>query len=322
MKDFKNIIKWGKETLSNESKALEHLESLLDDKFARAVEALFNCKGKVVVSGMGKSGHIGNKIAATFSSTGTPAVFINPAEGGHGDLGIVVGNDVIIAISKSGETREISVMLPFIKRLGVFIISITNNLDNTLARAADISLGIDIGEEACPNNLAPTTSTTATLALGDALAVALMKMRDFKPENFAMFHPAGSLGKQLLRVEDLMETDDLPLVKSEIKIRDVLQEILSHRNRGVAIVVDDKGKLEGILVDGDLKRLLLKYDNLLEMTMGSVMTKNPKTISKLSFVGEALKLMEGKITSLIIVDSDNRPEGLIHIHDILEAKVI
>jgi len=322
MNDSEQIINWGRVVLKNEASALEHLHDILDQSFVDAVEMIFHCEGKLVISGMGKSGHIGKKIAATLSSTGTPTVFFNPAEGGHGDLGVVVEKDIVILISKSGETGEISLLLPFIKRIGARIVSITNSHESSLAKAADVSLRIDIGDEACPIKLAPTTSTTATLALGDALAVALMKKRNFQPENFALFHPSGSLGRQLLKVEDVMETTDLALVKRKTIIREVLHTILDRRNRGVAIVVEDDGTLAGIIVDGDLKRLLLQHEHLLDVAVEDVMTTGPKTISRTAFVGEALKMMEGRITSLLIVNEKNRPEGLIHIHDILEARAI
>ncbi len=316
-----DVLSWGKDVIKLEGDALYHLADILDEEFEKAVDILSKCERKVVISGMGKSGHIARKIAATMTSTGTPAVFFNPAEGAHGDVGIVETGDVLIAISKSGETEELLKLIPFIKRLKVPIISITNKKNCSLAEVSDVNLVLDVEREACPMNLAPTTSTTVTLALGDALAVALMREKGFSEKDFALLHPGGLLGKQLLKVKDLMQTQNLPLINKKANMKDVISTIISHK-RGVAIITDDDGKLTGIIVDGDLKRILMKYENIMDLKAEDVMTKNPKTIDENALIAEALNIMEGKITSLIIVDDEGKPKGLLHIHDILTSKAI
>ncbi len=316
------IIDAGKNVIENEANALLNLKNSLDESFQKAVECIFNSTGKVIVSGMGKSGNIGRKIAATLTSTGTTAFFLNPAEAVHGDIGIISGDDVFVALSKSGNTGEINSLIPFIKRIGLPLISITNKPKNQLSNNSDINLYINVDNEACPMNLAPTTSTTSMLALGDALAIALMELRGFSHKDFKEYHPGGSIGKQLLYVEKIMEKDNLPIVNENINVKQALEVIISKKNRGIVIAVDGKGKLSGVLVDGDLKRLALKYSTgFLDKPLKNVMSKSPKTISADRFVGEALKIMENKYTSLVVV-KDNKPIGLLHIHDILEAKVI
>lgn len=318
----KELIAIGKEVLSMEADAIKHCAEILSEDFATAVDVIAQCKGKIIVTGIGKSGHIANKLAATLSSTGTPAMFLNPAESIHGDLGVIMKDDCAIAISKSGETREILSILPYIKRLGLPSIAITNDRQCTLSRSCDIALITDVGREACPMNLAPTTSTTTTLALGDALAVALMKRKGFTENDFAVLHPGGNLGRILTRVEEIMDSSHLPVVHGNDLLREILNTFVEHKNRGVAIITDDLGKVIGILVDGDLKRILLKDPAPLDKPVSQFMTKNPKVIGPHHFIGEALNIMENKITSLVVVDDSNKPIGLLHIHDILNAKII
>jgi len=270
---------------------------------------------------MGKSGIIGKKIAATLTSTGTPAFFLDPAEGSHGDLGLVMQEDIIIVLSKSGETDEIVKIVPYIKRFNAKLITITSSPRSILARNSDIILDLGVVEEACPLNLAPTSSTTAQLVLGDAIAVALLKMRNFTKEDYAQFHPGGMLSKKLLKVSDIMHTGkELPLVNENDSMKKVISRILEI-NYGVAIIVNNKKKLTGIIVDGDLKRILMKTNEFMDKPAKEFMIKNPRTINKDALVAKALKIMEGKITSLIITNSKNEPIGLLHIHDILKSGI-
>ncbi|OGL45752.1 MAG: D-arabinose 5-phosphate isomerase, partial [Candidatus Schekmanbacteria bacterium RBG_16_38_11] len=292
--------------------------------FIKAVDILFYCRGRVVVTGIGKSGWIGNKIAATFASTGTPAFFLHPAEGGHGDIGMVMKNDVMLAISNSGETREINDLLPPIKRLGIKLISMTGNLKSLLAKESDVTLDVRVDKEACPLGLAPTASTTAALAMGDALAISLLKKRGFKKEDYAFFHPGGQLGKKLLlKVDHLMHRgEELPLIHSNDSMKEALLEITSKK-LGVTTVVNGKGKLCGIITDGDLRRALEKHQDLLLKKAGEIMTTNPKIIKASSLAVEALQVMEKySITSLVILDKKNMPEGVIHLHDILKTGIV
>jgi len=316
------ILSIAKDVLDNEASAILKVKDILNESFCKAVDILFNCKGKIVVTGMGKSGNIGKKISATLTSTGTTAVFLNPAEAIHGDIGILAENDVLLALSKSGNTEEINTIIPFVKRLGIPVISIVNEKDSSLDKSSDVSLYINVDKEACPMNLAPTTSTTAMLALGDAIAVTLMHKKGISENEFKLFHPGGMIGKQLLLVRDIMETENLPFISPDETVKQALEIILSKNNRGIVIVVDNNKNLSGILVDGDLKRIALKYEgNFLNKKVSEVMTKNPKTIKQDCFVSEALKIMENKYTSLIVTQ-DNIPTGLLHIHDILLAKII
>jgi arabinose-5-phosphate isomerase len=317
-----------KRVLKIEADAITRLIDHIDDNFERAVDLILNSKGRVVVTGMGKSGLIGKKIAATLASTGTPALFLHPAEGIHGDLGMVTRGDTIIAISNSGETDEISRMLPSLKRLGIRIIALTGNPDSTLAKNSDVVIHVGVKEEACPLGLAPTASTTATLAMGDALAVVLLDKRGFKEEDFACFHPGGSLGKRLLlRVHDLMHAGDaVPRVSVTTLIKDAIYEI-SSKKMGITSVVDKDGRLVGIISDGDLRRWMEKTEksgeNLLAKKAGDVMTKDPKVIGSAALAAEAVSIMENNsITSLIILDNDRRPVGVIHLHDLLKAGVV
>ncbi len=319
-----DTIETAKRVLRIEAEAIEALIDRISESFEKAVEIILNSKGRVVVTGMGKSGLIGKKIAATLASTGTPAFFMHPAEAIHGDLGMVTSDDVVIAISNSGETEEVIRLIPFLKRFNVKLIAITGNNGSTLAQQADVSLDVSIREEACPLGIVPTASTTATLAMGDALAVALLKRRGFKEEDFAMYHPGGSLGKRLfIKVRDLMHTgDELPVVKPDTQMTEAIMEISSKR-LGVTAVVDNERRIMGIITDGDLRRGIQKYGKaFFDMRAEEVMTKNPKTISADELAAKALALMEEKsITSLLVPDSLGRLEGIIHIHDILKKGI-
>ncbi len=319
-------IERAKKVLKIEAEAILSLVDRLDENFSKAVDMILGCKGKVVVTGMGKSGLICQKIASTFAGTGTPAYFLHPAEGVHGDLGILEKKDVLIAVSNSGETEEILALLPPVKRLGVALIAMTGSPSSTLARAADLVLDTSVKEEACPLGLAPTASTTATLALGDALAVALLEKRGFREEDFALLHPGGILGRKLLvRVEDLMHTgDEIPLVKEKASMKDVLLEMTSKR-LGVTGVIGKQGRLVGVITDGDLRRALEKHNDLLTKKASDIMTKSPKTIEKTALAGKALQRMEEfSITSLFVQGDgeDNPPSGIIHLHDLLKARIV
>ncbi|MDP3110777.1 MAG: KpsF/GutQ family sugar-phosphate isomerase, partial [Thermodesulfovibrionales bacterium] len=289
------------------------------------VNTIFKSKGRVVVTGMGKSGLVGKKIAATLASTGTPAFFLHPAEAIHGDIGMVTADDVIIAISNSGETEELIGLIPFLKRFNVSLISMTGNPNSTLSKAADITLDVSVKEEACPLGIVPTASTTATLAMGDAIAVALLMKRGYKEEDFAFFHPGGSLGKKLfIKVKDLMHTGDaLPLISPDKSMTKAVMEISSKR-LGVAIVVDSDKKILGVITDGDLRRGIEKWGKaVFDMKAGEVMTKNPKTISEDELAAKALAIMESKsITSLAVPDEAGKAKGIIHLHDILRKGIV
>ncbi|HEY6011087.1 MAG TPA: KpsF/GutQ family sugar-phosphate isomerase [Nitrospirota bacterium] len=314
--------------LKIEADAITALIDRVDEQFEHAVELILTGRGRVVVTGMGKSGLIGKKIAATLASTGTPALFLHPAEGIHGDLGMVTRGDTVIALSNSGETEEIARMLPSLKRLGIKIISLTGNSESTLAKNSDVVINVGVKEEACPLGLAPTASTTATLAMGDALAVVLLEKRGFKQEDFACFHPGGALGKRLLlRVRDLMHTgDEIPMVTEGTLIKDAIYEI-SSKKMGITAVVDATGGLVGVISDGDLRRWMEKTEksgeNLLAKTATDIMTKKPKVANKDSLAAEAVSIMEhNSITCLIVANADGKPEGVIHLHDLLKAGVV
>jgi arabinose-5-phosphate isomerase len=309
--------------LRMEAEAVLALIPRLDDRFDRAVALLFQCRGRVIVTGMGKSGLIGRKIAATLASTGTPAYFLHPAEGVHGDLGMVARGDVVLALSNSGETDELLAILPPLKRLGVPIVLLTGNPASTLARQSDVVLDVAVAEEACPMNLAPTSSTTAALAMGDALAMALLERRQLRPEDFAALHPRGHLGwRTLFRVADLMHTgDEVPVVHADTPMRDVIEE-MTRKRLGMTTVVDDEGRLVGVITDGDLRRAHLRPEPIVTLRAGQVATRAPKTVDGAELAVTALQLMERfLITSLIIVDAERRPVGVIHMHDILRAKI-
>lgn len=303
--------------LKIEACALEELAKRLDSRFDHAVDLLAACKGRVILTGMGKSGIIARKIAATFSSTGTPSLFLHPAEALHGDLGAVVSGDVVVALSYSGETEEVVRLLEPIRRLDLRLISLTSAPASTIAASSDVDLDVRIAEEACPLGLAPTTSTTVMLALGDALALALLERRGFRPEDFAQLHPAGRLGDRLRRVSQLMHTGDaIPLVSPATPMADVIYE-MSRKGLGVAAVADESGRLLGILSDGDLRRLLQSNKNVLALTAVECMTKSPVTIASTELAATALRVIETRrITSLMVVDGDGRLEGVLHLHDL------
>ena len=301
-----------------EAEALTDLLQRLDASFDRAVDLLLSCKGRVVVTGMGKSGLIGRKIAATFSSTGTPSVFLHPAEAVHGDLGMLMRDDVVLAVSYGGETEEIAALLETIKRLGLRMISLTGKPTSTIGAASDVTLDVSVKEEACSLNLAPTASTTATLAMGDALAVSLLDRRGFSHGDFAALHPGGRLGKKLLRVENLMHSgDNMPRVPVTAKMPDVIYEI-SKKGLGMTTVVDKEGNLAGILTDGDLRRVMQQRGAAtMDLIVGDCMNKTPQTLSPAELAGSALRMMEDrKITSLVVIDQARKPLGVVHLHDL------
>ena len=307
-----------------EAEAILGLIPKLDERFEHAVELLRRCAGRVIVTGMGKSGLIGRKIAATLASTGTPAYFLHPAEGVHGDLGMVSRGDVVLALSNSGETDEVLAILPPLKRLGVPIVLLTGNPTSALARQCEVVLDVSVAEEACPMNLAPTSSTTAALAAGDALALALLELRGLRPEDYAALHPRGTLGwRALFRVGDLMLTGDaMPVVSENTPLREVIAE-MTRKRKGMTTVVDAAGRLAGVITDGDLRRLYLKGGSIDELTAGQVATREPKTIRADELAAKALEVMETwQITSLVILDGSNRPAGVIHMHDILRTKIV
>ncbi len=311
-------LETARRVLRIEAEAIRGVLERLDARFEQAVELLFKCKGRVVVAGMGKSGLIGRKIAATFASTGTPSLFLHPAEALHGDLGMLVRDDVLLAISYGGETEEIVALLETVKRLNVRMVTLTGNLRSTLAAASDAVLDISVQEEACSLNLAPTASTTVTLAIGDALAIALLDRRGFGPGDFAALHPGGRLGKRLMRVENLMHTgEDIPRVTVATRMPDVIYE-MSRKGLGMTTVVEDSDRLVGIVTDGDLRRLMQqRKDNTFELTASECMTRNPVTIGPNELASMALNLMERrKITSLVVVDSEKRVQGVVHVHDL------
>jgi len=311
-----------------EAQCILDLKNKLDERFDKAVDFLHNCKGKVVVTGMGKSGLIARKIASTLSSTGTPSIFVHPAETSHGDLGAVGADDLIIALSYRGETDELKALLDFSKRKGLRIISLTGNLDSSLAQASDVVLDVSVKEEADPMGLAPTSSTTAALAMGDALAVATLSMRGFKPEDFAQYHPGGALGRKLLtRVSDLMHFGDaVPLVQPQDSMKEVISKMTSKEVRGVCGVIDAEGKLIGSITDGDLRRRLEKSKNPLDDAARDIMNTNPKVVDAAEMAERALFLMEQfAIQNLFVVDRHSKkphaPVGLLHLQDLLRARV-
>lgn len=320
---YEQFISTAIDAINTEKAALALLIEQIDDRFAQACDIILACQGRVVVTGMGKSGLIGRKIAATFASTGTPAFFMHPGEAGHGDLGMLVEGDVLLAISNSGESDEIRMLLPVVKRLNIPLISISRDKRGMLPRAADIILTLGKSQEACPLNLAPTSSTTATLALGDALAVALVHARNFTSEDFALSHPAGALGRQLLtRVEDLMHTksEDLPLINQQAPLQEALF-IMSAGRLGMTVVTDDEKKVVGIFTDGDLRRGLEKGIDL-QTPMRELMVSSPRHISKSMRASDALSVMnENTISQLLIIDDEQRLEAIITVHDLLQAGV-
>ena len=321
-----NVIDEAKRVLRVEAQSILDLAERIDENFSRAVELLYHCKGKVVLMGMGKSGLVGRKIASTFASTGTPAFFLHPAEGVNGDFGMLAKEDVVIAISNSGETRELLEVLPLIKRYGNRLIALTGKVNSSLARAGDVCLDLYVKEEACPMGLAPTASTTATLAMGDALAIALMGKRGFDEKDFALLHPGGTLGKKLLlKVEDLMHVGKaFPMVTEKALMKDAIFEITSKR-LGVTAVCNEEGHLVGVITDGDLRRALEKFNDLFQREAREVMTRNPKWIEKDALAAKAVQRMEEySITSLFVFNQaeDKVPVGIIHLHDLLKAGVV
>ena len=315
-----------REALDVEGEAIRKLSARLDrdDSVPRAVALMMACKGRVVVSGMGKSGHIGRKIAATLASTGTPALFLHPGEAAHGDLGMVTSQDVLIAISYSGESSELAIVIPAVKRMNVPVIAITGKPESSLALAADVHLDVAVEKEACPLNLAPTASTTATLALGDALAVALLELRGFKSDDFARSHPGGALGRRLLtHVRDVMRSGDaVPKVKPDALLTDALLEI-SHKGMGMTAIVDDAGRPVGVFTDGDLRRLIEKVQDFSKLAIRDVMHPNPRRVHPEQLAVDAVAVMEEfRINQMLVTDADGVLVGALHIHDLTRAKVI
>jgi arabinose-5-phosphate isomerase len=322
--DGARAVQMARRALQIEADALTALAPRLGDAFALAVKTILGCRGRVAVMGMGKSGHVGRKIAATLASTGTPALFVHPAEASHGDLGMVTESDVVLALSNSGESDELNAVLPVLKRLGVPIIAMTGRAESSLARHATLVLDSGVAEEACPLNLAPTASTTAQMALGDALAVALLDARGFKPEDFARSHPGGALGRKLLtHVRDLMRSGDaLPRVTPDTAFGDMLR-VMAAKGLGAAVVVDGEDRVLGIFTDGDLRRLIERGEDLRALRAGDVATKTPRTVSDEALAVDAADLMEeARITLVLVTDAERRLQGAISINDLMRAKVI
>jgi len=323
MSERERLLAMADRVLRLEAESIAALRQRLDDRFVTAVELVRDCRGRVIVTGMGKSGIIGRKIAATLASTGTPAYFLHPAEGMHGDIGMMARGDVVLALSNSGETDEVLAVLPAIKRLAVPLILLTGSPGSALARQADVILDVGVIEEACPMNLAPTSSTTAALAMGDALAMALLDVRGLRAEDYAALHPRGALGWQsLFRVRDLMHVGDaVPVITETATMKEAIEE-MSAKRLGMTTVVDGAGRLVGVITDGDLRRQQLAHGSLLDRRVGDCMTANPKCVGADDLATRALALMEGVMTSLVITDEGGRPAGVIHIHDILRAKIL
>lgn len=324
MQNAQKICESGRAVIDIESKMIESLASRIDQKFVDACQLLLSCKSKVIVMGMGKSGHIAKKIAATFASTGTPAFFIHPGEAKHGDFGMMTADDILVVLSNSGETEEILSILPFIKRLGMHMISLTGNPSSSLAKAATVNIDVSVAKEACPLGLAPTASTTAALVMGDALAVSLLESRGFTAEDFAKSHPGGSLGRRLLlSVDEIMHTgSNIPSVAYDAFLKTALVEI-TQKKLGMTAVVNQDNQLTGIFTDGDLRRALDSNTDIHLTPVHKVMTIAPKIIKPGMLAAEALRLMEkNKITALIVTNENNHPIGVVHLHDILRAGVM
>ena len=319
-----DLLALARQVLDIESRAVEQLKSRLDSSFTAACELCLQTRGRVVVTGMGKSGHIARKISATLASTGTPSFYVHPAEASHGDLGMITPNDLLLAVSYTGETEEVVTILPLIKRMGAQLISLTGKPGSTLAKAADVHIDVSVDEEACPLNLAPTASTTATLAMGDALAVALLKCRGFTAEDFALSHPGGSLGKRLiLRVADVMHTDnEVPSVGGEVNLSAGLVE-MTRKSLGMTAIVDDDNRLLGVFTDGDLRRALDAAIDVHETKMKSIMHRNCKVTSPDVLAAEAVHIMEeNKLTGVLVTDDEDRLVGALNIHDLFRAGVM
>tara|TARA_Y100000758_G_scaffold296005_1_gene254539 strand:- start:260 stop:1231 length:972 start_codon:yes stop_codon:yes gene_type:complete len=319
-----DYIASARRTISMERDAVDSLLQRLAEPFSTACATLLACRGRVVVTGMGKSGHVGRKLAATLASTGTPAFFVHPGEASHGDMGMITAEDVVIALSNSGNTAEVVTLLPLIKRLGAPLISLTGNAESTLAQAAVANLDTGVEQEACPLNLAPTSSTTTALVMGDALAIALLEARGFSAEDFAFSHPGGSLGRRLLLlVDDIMHGgDSMPLVGPQVPLRDALLE-MTRKGLGLTGIADEQGALVGIFTDGDLRRTLDQNIDFQSVRIGDLMTRGCKTARAGMLAAEALKIMEdARINGLFVVDSDGRPVGALNMHDLLRAGVV
>lgn len=317
-------IEEGKRVLAIEAKAVSALIERIDSRFSQAVDLLHQCAGKVVVSGMGKSGQVGQKIAATLASTGTPAFFLHPAEGVHGDLGMLARQDLLIAISNSGETQEVLQLLPFVKRMNIPVVAMTGRKDSSLAKNSDVVLDISVSEEACPMGLAPTASTTATLAMGDALAIALLQKRGFKQNDFAQFHPGGTLGRRLLvKVHDLMQVgDELPRVSPLVSGAEAILE-MTTKKLGMTTILDEQGRLTGIVTDGDLRRFLQRGGDLTKVTALDLASRNPKTIGPDELAARAVEMMERfSITALVVVDHHDFVVGVVHLHALLKHGIV
>lgn len=313
------ILKTGKSVIKIEAEAVANLEASINKDFIKAVDTIYESKGRVVLTGMGKSGLIARKIVATLNSTGTAAIYLHPTDALHGDLGMVRKEDIVMIISKSGSTDELSKLLPMFKRLGVKLIAMSGNPDSSLVNESDIFLNISVKEEACPHDLTPTSSTTATLAMGDALSVALLQKRGFTAEDFALLHPGGSLGKRLsLKIDEIMiKGEGVPVVNENSSIKDIILEMTSKR-LGTTCVVDKNGKLTGIITDGDLRRLLEKTMDVKNLVATDIMSKKPKVTEKDYLASFALQIMEShKITSLVVTDRDKKPIGIVHLHDLV-----
>ena len=324
MSQSSDLIQSAQRTIRLELEAVEGLLPHIDADFVRACEMILASKGRVVVVGMGKSGHIGRKIAATLASTGTTAFFVHPAEASHGDMGMIARGDIILALSNSGSTIEIVTLLPLIKRLGIPLICMTGNPESPLAKAADVKLDARVAQEACPLNLAPTSSTTAALVLGDALAIALLEARGFTAEDFAFSHPGGALGRRLLlKVENVMHSgEELPQVVRGTLLKDALME-MTHKGHGMTVVIEEDGRLAGIFTDGDLRRTLDRQIDIRNATIDSVMTPHGKTARPDMLAAEALKIMEDhKISARVVIDKEERPVGALNMHDLLRAGVM
>jgi len=322
--EIDRLIELGRAVIDNEAGAIAALRPRIDRRFAAACGHILACRGRTVVIGMGKSGHIGSKIAATFASTGTPAFFVHPGEASHGDLGMITGDDVVLVLSNSGETEEILALLPVIKRRGVPLITFTGNPDSTLARAATVTLDVSVEREACPLGLAPTSSTTAALVMGDAMAIALLEARGFSKEDFALSHPGGVLGRRLLlHVADVMHTGEaMPAVAENMPLTDALLE-MTRKGLGTTAIVGTDGKLLGIFTDGDLRRVLDRGLDVRTVSVGAVMTKNCRSIAPGALAAEAVGMMEThKINALPVVDLERRLIGVLNMHDLLRAKVV
>jgi arabinose-5-phosphate isomerase len=322
LKLAKNIISIAKNVLQNEADAIKNLLNYIDGSFEACVMELLAIKGRIIVTGIGKSAIIANKIVATMNSTGTPAIFMHAADAIHGDLGMIQKNDAVICLSKSGNTPEIKVLVPLIRRTGCKLIAMVGNTNSFLAEQSDHIINVSIEREACPLNLAPTTSTTVALAVGDALAICLLEMRNFKKADFARFHPGGVLGKQLyLRVSDFFYQNSVPEVRTDATLKEVIVEISSKR-LGATAVLDEKGELAGIITDGDLRRMLNKYENITGLRAQDIMTHSPKTIEKEEYAMEALKVMQEKNITQLVVTEGKKVLGFIHLHDLIKEGIV